>query len=275
MSEGDATPAQQPSRRAQRLARWQSVSYWPLLIASLAFVVAYSWQVIADLPFPQRGWTVAVIGVTWVIFVIDYLMRLLLAEHRSAWFRAHVFDLLIVLLPALKPLRMLRALTLVRRRRPTTGEALRKRIVIYGAAAVAILIWIVSLAELEAERHAPGATIVSFGDAVWWAFVTITTVGYGDYTPVTITGRFIAVGLMAGGIAILGVVTATVSSWIIERAAGGRDDAENATRGQIRALARQIDALGEKLGVPTDPSIAASEPPVVPGSSAQRDSGRP
>jgi voltage-gated potassium channel len=232
------------------MERWQDLAYWPLLIASVAFVVAYSWQVIADLPFPHRGWTVAVLLVTWIIFVVDYLARLWLADHRGRWFRTHVFDLLVVLLPPLRPLRLLRTLGVARHRQQTKGDELRSRIAIYGALSAAILIWFAALAELEAERHAPGATIVSMGDSIWWAFVTIATVGYGDYTPVTILGRVIAVGLMAGGVAILGVTAASISSWIIERAAGGRDDNEAATRGQIRALARQLDALGERMGVP-------------------------
>jgi voltage-gated potassium channel len=239
--------------RGLTMERWQDVAYWPLLVASCAFIVAYSWQVIADPPFPHRGWTVLVLAITWIVFVVDYVARLVLARQRWTWFRTHVLDLLIVLLPPLRPLRLLRTLGAARARHRTTGAALRSRIAMYGALTAAIIIWFAALAELEVERHAPGATILNIGDSVWWAFVTITTVGYGDYTPVTVLGRMIAVGLMAGGIAILGVVTATVSSWVIERAAGGRDDGENATRGQIRALAAQIDALGQRLGDPADP----------------------
>ncbi|MEN2738783.1 potassium channel family protein [Microbacterium sp. X-17] len=249
--------------RGMTIERWQDIAYWPLLIASLAFVVAYSWQVIADLPYPHRGWTVAVLLVTWLIFVVDYLARFWLAPARGHWFRTHLFDLLIVLLPPLRPLRLLRTLGVARHRRQTKGDELRSRIAVYGALSAAIIIWFAALAELEAERHAPGATIVSMGDAIWWAFVTITTVGYGDYTPVTIAGRVIAVGLMAGGVAIVGVTAASISSWIIERAAGGRDDNEAATRGQIRALARQIDAFGERMGMPPadDPTPPADDIP--------------
>jgi voltage-gated potassium channel len=50
--------------------------------------------------------------------------------------------------------------------------------------------------------------------------VTITTVGYGDFTPVTVRGRIIATALMLGGVAVLGVLTATLSSWIVQRVAG-------------------------------------------------------
>ena len=60
-----------------------------------------------------------------------------------------------------------------------------------------------ALGVLDAERASPDANIVTFGDAIWWAFVTITTVGYGDYYPVTTPGRVVAVLLMAGGVAVL------------------------------------------------------------------------
>lgn len=113
-----------------------------------------------------------------------------------------------------------------------------------------MLVWVCSLAVLEAERPAPGATIVNFGDAIWWAFVTITTVGYGDVVPITIVGRITAVCLMAAGIGVVGVVTATTASWIVERAAAGDDDAETATRGQVRRLARQVDELAQALAHP-------------------------
>lgn len=62
-----------------------------------------------------------------------------------------------------------------------------------------------------------GANITSFGDAVWWTCVTISSVGYGDYYPVTGLGRLTAIGLMVAGIALLGSVTATIASWFVER----------------------------------------------------------
>jgi hypothetical protein len=67
---------------------------------------------------------------------------------------------------------------------------------------------------IDAERDAPDASIAIMGDALWWA---ITTVGYGDRYPTTTTGRAIAVELMMAGIALLGVVTATLASWLVDR----------------------------------------------------------
>ena len=82
-------------------------------------------------------------------------MRLLLASPRGYWFRHHIFDLLVVIVPPLKPLRLLQAFTRVARE-ARMGTALRSRIAIYGAGAAIILIWVASLAVLDAERGAAG-----------------------------------------------------------------------------------------------------------------------
>ena len=92
--------------------RWQKLTYWPLIVASFAFIVAYSWQVIAELRGAPRVVTSTVILVTWIMFVADYLVQLSLAPKKGPWFRAHLFALAVVVIPALKPLRLLRVLTL-------------------------------------------------------------------------------------------------------------------------------------------------------------------
>ncbi|MFD1530749.1 potassium channel family protein, partial [Pseudonocardia aurantiaca] len=69
---------------------------------------------------------------------------------------------------------------------------------------------------LDAERGAPDASITTFGEAVWWTLTTISTVGYGDRYPVTIEGRTVAASLMVTGIALLGVVTASIAAWFVE-----------------------------------------------------------
>jgi voltage-gated potassium channel len=231
--------------------RWRALTYWPLIIASAVFIVAYSWQVIANLEGNAYVVTRVAMAVTWAIFFIDYIVRLLLAKERWVWFRGHLFDLAVVALPALRPLRLLKALTVVHVLQRTAGTALRSRLAIYGSGAAAIIIWIAALAVLDAERRSADANILDFGDAVWWAFVTITTVGYGDYYPVTGYGRAVAVLLMCGGVAIVGVVTATLASWVIERAAArGNDTDEPATRGQLREVSRQLADVSARLGDP-------------------------
>ena len=78
---------------------------------------------------------------------------------------------------------------------------------------------------------------------MWWAITTVTTVGYGDLSPVTTMGRVVAVALMIGGITLVGVVTASLASWIVQRV--GEEDTANeaATRAQIEELATEIRRL--------------------------------
>jgi voltage-gated potassium channel len=92
----------------------------------------------------------------------------------------------------------------------------RGQVVAYVVGTVALVGFVASLAVLDAERSAPDASITTFGDAVWWTITTISTVGYGDRYPVTPEGRVVAAGLMVAGIALLGVVTASIASWFVE-----------------------------------------------------------
>lgn len=79
-----------------------------------------------------------------------------------------------------------------------------------------------ALAVFDAERGSAKANITSYGDAVWWACTTVTTVGYGDLYPTTLEGRLVAVLLMLVGIALIGSVTAAMASWFLARAAEDR-----------------------------------------------------
>lgn len=221
--------------------RWEAASYWPLTVAALAFLIAYTFQVIGDLRGLWSTVTTVVVVTTWVMFIVDYLARLLLSHPRGLWVRRHLIDIVIVLVPTLRPVRLLGALTRLTSFTRTAGSSLRARLLIYGAGAALLLIWMASLTVLNAERHAPGATITSFGNAVWWAFCTVTTVGYGDYTPVTIPGRVIAVFLMVGGVVLVGLIVASFSSWVVERAARGHEDQLPATRADVQEVMRELE----------------------------------
>ncbi|WP_103662795.1 potassium channel family protein [Microbacterium sp. CJ77] len=233
--------------------RWQKLTYWPLIVASFAFIVAYSWQVIAELRGGPRIITATIILVTWVVFAADYLVQLSMAPKKGVWFRAHLFALAVVIIPALKPLRLLRVLTLFHPFGRSAGDALRARLMIYGVASALMVIYIAALSVLEAERASPDANITSFGDAIWWAFVTITTVGYGDFTPVTVAGRVVAVLLMFSGVAVLGISTATLASWVAERATAGHEEYQPATRAEVSRLSAQLAALGAPADPPAPP----------------------
>jgi len=66
------------------------------------------------------------------------------------------------------------------------------------------------------ERMVEGSNIKNFGDGIWWAMTTVTTVGYGDRFPVTTEGRVLAVALMIMGISLVGVITASVAAWFVK-----------------------------------------------------------
>lgn len=161
---------------------------------------------------------------------------------RGAWER-----LAVVALPILRPLRLLRVLTMLRVLNRSAATAFRGQVIIYVSGAASLLILVAGLAILDAERTHPDATITSFGDSLWCALTTMTTVGYGDHYPVTGTGRAVAVALMLSGIALLGTVTATLASWIIQRIAENDASEQVATRAQVEALTAEIRALRNRL----------------------------
>lgn len=247
-------------------ATWRKGSEIPLMIASFAYLVAYSWRVIGDLNGPGRVLATTVITVTWAMFLIDYVVRLLMAQHKMVWFRTHLADLAFALIPVLRLVLLLTELTKLPGIRSTAGDRLRVRIMVYSIGASVILIYVSSLAVLETERHAPGATITTFGVAVWWACVTVTTTGYGDYVPVTDAGRTVASALMFGGVALSGIITASLASWVLERAAHNRDEHEPASRAQMREVIAKVDALmaASRSG---DPDAGARD--VIPPSAGE------
>lgn len=228
------------------LDRWQRITEWPLIVISILFLAAYSAQVLAS------GWLSELAGwfmtATWALFLIDYLMSLVLAPKRTSWFFRHLHELAIVVLPMLRPLRLLRLVTLIGVLQRVAGNALRGRVVTYVIAASGLLVYIGALAMYDAEKGVPDASIQSFGDAMWWAIVTITTVGYGDLSPVTATGRVIAVALMIGGIALLGTVTATLASWLVDKVSTEETKTQAVTVENLETLRDEIRELRKELG---------------------------
>lgn len=228
-------------------ARWERSTEWPLAGAALTFLAVYTWTVLGRPTGQSADIAEYAFLAIWALFGIDYLVRLVLAERRVRWFVFHLHELAIVVLPLLRPLRLLRLLTLLRFLQRSVGGALRGRVVVYAVAATTLLVFVSALAMFDAERTAPGADIETFPDAVWWAIATVTTVGYGDYAPTTATGRVIAVGLMIAGIALLGVVTATLASWLVQKVAEQDEENQAATQKQVSELSAQVRALHEEL----------------------------
>jgi voltage-gated potassium channel len=217
---------------------------WPLTVAAVVFLGAYAWPIL-DPGLPD-GWRIGceVVGWTvWAVFLVDYVARVYLADDRLSWLVHHPLELLVLLLPMLRPLRVLRLVTLLRVLNRSAAGNLRGRVAIYVTVGSSLIAFVAALAVLEAERGTEGALITSFGDAMWWACTTMTTVGYGDTYPISTAGRFIGVGLMVGGIALLGTVTATFASWLVNAV---RDEQEE-TETQLDAVQAELLELRDRL----------------------------
>ncbi len=243
-----------------RRHRWEDLTTWPLMGAALLFLVAYAWPILdPSLPTTWHRVSAVVIICTWTVFVVDYGARLVLAHHRAAFVRHHPLDLLSVAVPVLRPLQLLRVVTVLDR---VVGRRLGSRVATYAVAVTTAAVGLGALAILDAERGADGATIASFGDALWWAWATVTTVGYGDRYPVTGAGRTVAAVLMLAGIALLGLVTASLASFLVDRYRD-EDEEEDQARDEARfaALHQELRALREELAALREPTLSGSAAP--------------
>lgn len=229
------------------LARWEKLADWPLTVAAVVFLLAYAAPIIWVDEDPRlTALCRRAVWVTWAVFAAEFTVRVVLAERRARFVLQHWLDVLIIALPLLRPLRLLRLVTLLKvlNRRATTS--LRGRVAVYVVGGSALLAFCGSLAVLSSERG-HGGNILSFGDAVWWALTTMTTVGYGDLYPVTVQGRTVAVALMLSGIALLGVVTATLATWLVEHVAALEEEQTRDLQEQLDDVRAQLDEVLARL----------------------------
>lgn len=227
---------------------WERRAGAPLAVAAVLFLVAYAVPILdRQIGRDWRSACVVADQIVWAMFAIDYLVRVLLAEQRWRYVGRHVPDLAMIALPVLRPLRLLRLVQLLKILNRQATDSLRGRIAAYVAGSAALLVLCAALAVLDAERRAPNANITTIGDALWWALSTVTTVGYGDHYPISTEGRFVAVGLMLAGIALLGVVTASIASWLIDRVKEIEQQSAHATQQDIHELREEIRMLRRAL----------------------------
>jgi voltage-gated potassium channel len=198
-------------------ARWERRTELLLTPASLAFLGAYAFLVLApEAEEGRRDLALAVLLAAWVVFAVDFGVRWRLSGRRFGFVRTHVLDTVVLILPLLRPLRIVRIYEMMQRRNGRPRLSLHARVIAYSGISATLLGFTGALAVYQQERDAPGADMRTFGDAVWWACSTLTTVGYGDVVPVTTGGRVIAAVVMACGLALLGAVTGSFSSWLIQ-----------------------------------------------------------
>jgi voltage-gated potassium channel len=161
----------------------------------------------------------------WAIFAVDLGIRTYLAERRLNYLMHHWYDVLIVVLPFLRPLRVMRSVRAFRVARifpfiakaiANTADLFRNRGIQWVVGAAVLSVFATAGVVYLLERNAEGGTIDDPGTALWWAATTVTTVGYGDAFPVTPEGRGMAVFLMLVGVAFFAWVTASVAAFLVE-----------------------------------------------------------
>ena len=155
------------------------------------------------------------------IFLGDFIYRLFTAESKSHYFfRNWGWADLLACLPFLRILRMFRIFRVYRLMRDVGVQTIKEQLLYDRAGSVLyvtiflglLIIQTASVLVLNIEEAVPDANIVTPSDAIWWSYVTITTVGYGDQYPVTNLGRIVGVLLMTSGVALFGVFTSFLAN---------------------------------------------------------------
>lgn len=161
-----------------------------------------------------------------VVFLIDFGIRFKNAQHKLAFMKWGWIDL-IASIPSvdfLRAGRILRLIRLIRVFRALKSTKLiyehinrnKKQSALTSVALISILMVIFSSISILQFEKDVNSNIKSAEDAIWWSYVTITTVGYGDKFPVTTEGRVIGAILMTTGVGVFGTFTALVSSWFVQ-----------------------------------------------------------
>ena len=196
--------------------KWEQRSTIPLAALALVYLALYAVEVLGDEKLVQLFDLIVFSDLIWAIFIVDFVARFVMHDDKKLFLKRNVIELIGLILPFFRAFRMFRvviAIGFLAR----AAQTLQSRINIYLGIILPLLVFTCSLGIYDAEHDAPGATITNFGDAIWWALVTVTTVGYGDYYPVTFEGRFIAVLLMLSGLALVSVITVSFASWFLDR----------------------------------------------------------
>lgn len=241
------------ARSQEAYDRFSAATDLPLTLLAVLWLPVLVLPLVMDLPASVVRTFDLTDLVIWLLYGAEYLVRLYLSPSRTRFVTHHLIDLAVVVLPVLRPLRALRLLRLftLSRAAVVLVNALTRirgilthrglHFVLMGVTGIVV---VGSGVELAFEQHAHGANIHNFGESLWWAIVTVTTVGYGGNYPVTTGGRCVAVVLMLVGIGLIGSLSATVASYFVEEKA----DEEKADLGErLDRIERMLaQALGQQ-----------------------------
>lgn len=194
-----------------RLAAYEARTQTPLDLLALATL----WIVVV--PYTDfstahdvRSVVLVFQGAVRVVYGIDIAIRSYLARRHLHYLLTHPLGIVAVILPPVRVIFSLRLVRSVFRRGHLPRFLVAATVLVLNGAIIVYLV----------ERHAPQSNIHTLGESVWWSVVTVTTVGYGDYYPVTVSGRITSCFIMGIGLLTLAVITAQVASSFVSQGTG-------------------------------------------------------
>lgn len=225
----------------------ERVTRYPMTLLGLAWLVVVIVVVTANVRGTASTALVGTLFVLWAVLLVEYLVRLVITPDRRGYLRRRWVEPVTVVAPPLQGWHFvgIEKMCLLIHEAALRVEAILKhhslfRVLIAAAATLMLGAWLVLLF----DENAKGSNIHNYPDALWWAIVTVTTVGYGDRFPVTGGGRAVAVVLMLVGIGLIGVLTATVASLFIKE----HTDANRQTYQEGHAdLGQRLSVISDRL----------------------------
>jgi voltage-gated potassium channel len=238
-------------RRQQTFDLVERITELPMVLLSLAMVPLILAPELLSLSAAAEDVLFTVEMAIWAVFALELGVKLYLAPARGLYLRRHWFDVLIVAVPFLRPLRVLRSTRALRALRLLSfgarfSHSARAVLANHGlqyVLVVALVTVFASAALVSVFESEADGNIGSFGEALWWAITTITTVGYGDRFPVTPEGRGIAVFLMLVGISVFSFLTANIAAYLV----APKDEENAASLDEVLAAMRRLEARVEAL----------------------------
>jgi len=252
--------------RRDALERAEHFLRYPMAVLGLAWAVVGVVVVTAN---SKRLAPVALVGLLfglWLLVVLECLLRYLLVPDRRRYFSSRRAEPAMVVVPLFQVWRLFgveRVSVLGSEGLERFIAILRHRSLFRVLLAAAVLVVLAAWLDMLFESHAVGANIHTFKDALWWALVTVTTVGYGDRYPVTDGGRAVAVVLMMVGIGLIGVLTATVASFFMQEHTDANKDQLQAAHEDLGGQLTDID--GRLARIESALAEAGPAPEVPPG----------
>jgi voltage-gated potassium channel len=246
--------------RRRQLMRIEHALRFPMAVLGVAWIVCGIIVLTThSTGATSKGFAVALF-VIWFLVVLEFLIRYIVVSDRRRYFACRPVEPVMVALPFFQVWKIVG----VEQTSVIWGEGftrliaiLRHRSLFRVLLAATGLLFLGAWVVLLCERHANGANIHNYPDALWWAVVTVTTVGYGDRFPVTGGGRTVAVILMLVGIGLIGVLTATVASFFVQEHTDANKEQLQAAHEDLGTRLADLDARLARM----EAALVGSPPP--------------